>query len=327
MKARSRSGVGTATGKAIVLGEHLVVHGAAALAIPIPILVETATAHRGPAPTPVRQPTVGSMGLDMASLISDFAERFDVPAAVASGVVVEVSHVVPCGRRLGSSAAVVRAVVLALADLFECEPSAAQVYELVQSRERTAHGTPSGVDAAATGADGPIVFHRGAVRPVSPAPVGVFVVADSGEISATKDSVAEVAAILTADRDGLARRDWLVEQLDALVGRAAIDMQQGDLTALGAAMARNHDLLRGLNLSTPRLEGLIEAANTSGAMGAKLTGSGRVGCALALARDWVHAQVIGEAMLKAGAVATWAVALDSFAGRLTASASGREVAP
>ncbi len=151
--------------------------------------------------------------------------------------------------------------------------------------------------------------------------------ADSGEISATKDSVAEVAAILTADRDGLARRDWLVEQLDALVGRAAIDMQQGDLTALGAAMARNHDLLRGLNLSTPRLEGLIEAANTSGAMGAKLTGSGRGGCALALARDWVHAQVIGEAMLKAGAVATWAVAVDSFAGRLTASASGREVAP
>ncbi|EUA87862.1 mevalonate kinase, Erg12 domain protein [Mycobacterium ulcerans str. Harvey] len=61
----------------------------------------------------------------------------------------------------------------------------------------------------------------------------MFVVADSGEISATKDSVAEVAAILTADRDGLARRDWLVEQLDALVGRAAIDMQQGDLTALG----------------------------------------------------------------------------------------------
>lgn len=57
----------------------------------------------------------------------------------------------------------------------------------------------------------------------------------------------------------------------------------GDLAALGRAMNANHRLLRALEVSTPGLERLIEAAKAAGALGAKLTGGGLGGSIVALA--------------------------------------------
>jgi mevalonate kinase len=326
MKVCSASGVGTATGKTIVLGEHLVVHGSAALAVPISTLVETVRAQRISTPAKDSSSTVRLSGPGIDVLVSAFVDLFDVPAAVASDLVLEASGDLPYGRGLGASAAMARAAVMALSDLFGCEPTSAQVYDLVQLMERTTHGAPSGVDAAASGATAPIVFRRGLIRHVHPAPVGVFVVADSGEVSATKDSVASVGEALAADSEALVRRTKLVERVDALVAGAVVDLQRGNLTALGAAMNQNHELLQGLQLSTPGLERLVAAANASGALGAKLTGGGRGGCVLALARDSASAQIISASMVNAGAVATWAVALDSFAGEVPATSSGCDVA-
>jgi len=51
---------------------------------------------------------------------------------------------------------------------------------------------------------------------------------------------------------------------------------------LGLRMNRNHQLLRELNLSSPELEMLVEAARAAGALGAKLSGGGRGGNMIAL---------------------------------------------
>lgn len=326
MTMRSAAGVGTATGKAIVLGEHLVVYGSAALAVPVPTLVETVTARRILPADDVPAPSKCLPGTGIATLISDFAQLLDVPEAVATEVALEASHALPYGRGLGASAAMARAAVLALADLFERTPSQAQIYELVQSVERTAHGSPSGVDAVATGAEGPIRFRRGTFQSINPAPGGVFVIADSGAASATKESVARVAAKLVGDGKTVDLRHRLVEQVDALVARAVVDLERGNLVALGSAMRQNHEVLRGLELSTPGLERLVAAANAGGALGAKLTGGGRGGCVLALAADCTDAEVIAEEMVKAGAVRTWSVRLDSFSQQLPVNSSRHECA-
>ena len=96
-----------------------------------------------------------------------------------------------------------------------------------------------------------------------------------------------------------ARPDWARRTLDdvhALVLEAETAIRSGDLRALGGALDENHEILRSLNLSTPRLEGLCRAARSAGALGAKITGAGGGGCMVALATDADHASRIGRAL-------------------------------
>jgi mevalonate kinase len=70
-------------------------------------------------------------------------------------------------------------------------------------------------------------------------------------------------------------------------------------------MNRNQQLLRGLGVSTPELEHLIDTARNAGALGAKLSGGGMGGCILALVgptNGAVHTRErIAAALLTAGA--------------------------
>ncbi len=59
---------------------------------------------------------------------------------------------------------------------------------------------------------------------------------------------------------------------------------EGD-SELGSLMNRNHELLRQIGVSIPRLDRLVARAREAGALGAKLTGAGGGGCIIALCPD------------------------------------------
>lgn len=60
-----------------------------------------------------------------------------------------------------------------------------------------------------------------------------------------------------------------------------------------------------LGVSDKYLNGLVEKARISGALGAKLTGGGLGGCMIALAGSMEQAREIAEGLMKAGANQTW----------------------
>jgi mevalonate kinase len=66
-------------------------------------------------------------------------------------------------------------------------------------------------------------------------------------------------------------------------------------------MDQNHDLLRTLGVSSIELDQLCQAARQAGALGAKLSGGGRGGNMIALARP-AEAERVARALLHAGAV-------------------------
>ena len=70
-----------------------------------------------------------------------------------------------------------------------------------------------------------------------------------------------------------------------------LDVAQRELTLLG--------------VSDPGINLLVSAAKQKGALGAKLTGGGRGGCILALAKNQQHVKDLEEALLAAGAHQTW----------------------
>ena len=67
-----------------------------------------------------------------------------------------------------------------------------------------------------------------------------------------------------------------------MVVRGEKALLDGDLEALGACMDENHKLCQELTVSCPESDALVEAARAAGAVGAKMSGTGRGGLMLAL---------------------------------------------
>jgi mevalonate kinase len=76
-------------------------------------------------------------------------------------------------------------------------------------------------------------------------------------------------------------------------------LAKGELKKIGLLMNRNHLLLEEMDVSCPELEELVDIASRSGALGAKLTGTGRGGLMIALVTDETKGRV-ASAIEKAG---------------------------
>jgi len=93
------------------------------------------------------------------------------------------------------------------------------------------------------------------------------------------------ASVADLDRlDGLERRraEHVVRE-DERVLAAAARLREGDLRGLGPLLSESHASMRDLfEISTPELDAVCEAAEGAGALGARMTGGGFGGSAIAL---------------------------------------------
>jgi mevalonate kinase len=308
-------GTGRAHAKSILLGEHAVVYGAPALALPIPQLPVTASAgwsSRTPdEPGGVSFTMTGSASKRVGTQGSEGLRRLTTEFRAAMGMTggphldVIIDGAVPPGRGLGSSAACARAVVLALADLFGREVSERTTFDLVQTAENVAHGRSSGVDAMAVGASAPLLFRAGEAQELSVGCDGLFIIADSGVVASTKDAVDLL-------REGFQRhagaQERFVRRATELTDEARLALADGKPEELGSRLTDYHDLLRAAGLSTDRIEALVGAALAAGSLGAKITGGGLGGCVIALTQP-EQAREVTRQLHEAGAVQTWVVPL------------------
>ena len=226
----------------------------------------------------------------------------------AAGAVGTVTTTLPVGAGLSSSAALEVAVALALG--FTGSPVA--LASACQRAEHAASGVPSGIMdqlASAAGVAGAalLIDCTTLERTPVPLPSGVeVVVVHSGEARTLAGSAyaerrrqcevaeARVGPLRDATLDAVAsiadpvvrRRARHVVTENARVREAAAALAAGDVVAAGRAMAASHASLRDdFEVSTAALDRLVaELAATPGVHGARLTGAGFGGCAVALAR-------------------------------------------
>ena len=184
---------------------------------------------------------------------------------------------------IGASAAQVVALARAIGLALPKELSEDAINEAGYEGEKGYHGTPSGIDNTAATFGGVLRFERTDSAPrfdkkKIATPIRI-VYASTGITASTSKVVADVRAKKEADP---AWFDGLLAQYMRIFtnGEAALDA--GDMPALGRLLDANHDLCQQLTVSCKELDDLVDAARAAGALGAKMSGTGRGGLMLAL---------------------------------------------
>lgn len=289
------------------MGEHAVVYGQPAIAMPFSAVEITATVRQQGDALSVTcdfyQGLVHQMPKIWESL--KHAIRFSlyrIGAPTDPAIHIEISSTIPAERGMGSSAAVAVAVARALFSYYDKDLSDSELWDIVQSSEKIAHGNPSGIDAATTSGKSPIYFIKG--QPIEPIGLNLhayLLVADTGVTGNTLEAIQDVATLL----EGKPEVVQLVEQLGYLTLQAKDDLAHNRAELLGEKMNQAHTLLKELGVSDPSLDKLVNLAQAEGALGAKLTGGGRGGCMIALVKTEQEAQKLANKLTEAGASQTW----------------------
>ncbi|MGO2655087.1 MAG: mevalonate kinase [Pseudoclavibacter sp.] len=307
------AGVGQTVAKIILFGEHSVVYGYPAIAMPLRNLRMIARVE--PTTRPSELSSLGWVGpLDeaparFASIVRAVDAALEFAGHPNARLRIETHAEFPPERGLGSSAAAAGAVIRAVLNAFDVDVEPEDLFDLTQVAERIAHGHPSGLDATATSSQSPIHFQAGATTAVQINLSAWIVVADSGIHGSTRETVGHIRE--EHERCPEVTRPRLAE-LGRITAEAVDDVRAGDVSGLGQKMNDAHRLLAELGVSNARLDQLTAAARSAGAVGAKLTGGGRGGCVIALARTSADAKRIAAALGMAGATGTWVYAPHAY---------------
>lgn len=301
----------SAPGKIILFGEHAVVYGRPAIAVPVTGVGVTVTVSALPDNAPGRlHVTARQVGIDspLADLPADHPLSLAVTSTMAQMGVnhlpalrLEINSTIPIAAGLGSGAAVSAAIARALAAYTGMPLSDEQVSAVAYRVDQKHHGTPSGIDNTVIAYAQPIWFVRGlGFERLTVAEPFTVVIGDSGVSSPTGAVVGDLRKRRDADPE---RYEPLFDAVGAIAAQARALIEQGPSAALGPLMTRNHALLQTLDVSSPQLDRLVQAALDAGALGAKLCGGGRGGNMIALVTGQT-APYVADALQAAGAAGT-----------------------
>jgi mevalonate kinase len=308
-----KGATGRAHGKLILIGEHAVVYGKPAIALPFPSIEVSATIEGIPGVNMIAcdyyDGPLSAIPKKMFGIAACIKETLRVLNKPDNGLLIRLCSTIPLGRGLGSSTAVALAIVRGLFAYFEHQVEQAELMALVHIAEKHAHGNPSGIDMAAVSSEQPIWFQKG--EEIQSLQIGAhffLVVADSGRIGGTKDAVKGVKEKYQLNPE---KTQDTLNRLEKITYEVRDALFMGQLKLIGSLLNLAQEELKTLGVSDAGLNKLIDAARNAGALGAKLTGGGLGGCVLALVQTEEQAIKISNVFLETGAQRTWHFRLES----------------
>lgn len=295
-----------ACGKAIIVGEHAVVYGSRAIAMPLQV-------HR----MSVRL----RVGDEASKSVQFRISNHDVPAHVCEvvndafsalgikpfNVKIEGSHSLPIGAGLGSSATLCIITLQAIAKAAQIDLSRDRLAFLANKLERRFHGNPSGLDTAVVAYEKVISFKKGPeIREIAmkkihhdgPPCAWPFLIIDSGVRSSTLSMIQKAKPYFMGS-DG----EKVLQRFDDLTTKVESGLESGDPDLVAGGMNEAGQLLKAAGVVNDELRQLIDLCRDHGALAAKSTGAGGGGSIIALLNPHQQAQQkskIGAALLRHG---------------------------
>jgi len=307
----------SAPGKIILFGEHAVVYGRPALAVPVTqVHTDVDITDSDSAGIWIQAPDI-NLHAELNTLPSDHPIAsvihnlfFLSRVSPFPKLNIKITSTIPVASGLGSGAAVTVALTRALSAHIHYPMTDEQVNAFAYEIEKLHHGTPSGIDNTVITYAKPVYFVKRSPSPsgrgargeggIETFKVGqpfMIVIGDTGISAPTKESVGDVRKLWEADKT---KWESVFDQVGVIANAARDSIERGKMKELGELMNQNHTLLQEMTVSSPELDKLVTAARNAGALGAKLSGGGRGGNMIALV-EADRAEAVAKSLMDAGA--------------------------
>ncbi len=271
--------------KIILMGEHFVVYGVGAIALPFSSA--TASIQVWQDETDYIKSSLYTGSLDaspkMFEGLRDLILSLKQDLKIEHGVHVSIDSNIPLQRGMGSSAAISIGIAKAFYDYVQ-EPINKEALKAYASKaEDVHHSNASGIDIETILSKGPIVFQKAKEYiGIEEALDAYLLLVDSKIKGSTKIAVEQVYQF-TLEHPVTFNK--MLEDYQILLKEALDAYQNNQASRLGMVMNQNHQLLQALGISEPSIDEWIEDALDHGALGAKITGGGLGGCFIILLQD------------------------------------------
>ncbi len=282
-----------AHGKVIIIGEHSVVYGYDALAMPIKALHIKTTVE-----------DYNQMWMDTASYSGPFFDapnEYDGLKYVVKTILEKTTHKsplkitytgeIPIERGFGSSATVALGTTQAMNQFFDLNMSKQEIMNITNQAEMINHGKASGLDAATVNSDYLVFFNKKMGPKTLKEQLGAtLLIMDTGELGNTKEAVTQVRKIL--NESDTAKKN--MERLGELADITKTAWINHDPQTVGNVFNEAQEILHSFNISTDKIDQLQNIALSNHALGFKLSGGGLGGITITLCQDKAIAQNIAE---------------------------------
>lgn len=283
----------TSHGKVILIGEHSVVYGMDALAMPITALhiktdVEDAeqtwmdtARYNGPLfSAPNNYDGLKYVVKTMMSLANS-----------TKPVKLTYTGEIPMERGFGSSATVALATTKAMNSFYNLNLTEDKIMEITNHAETINHGKASGLDAATVNSDYLVFFNKKDGPKKLKSKLGAtLLIMDTGQLGNTKKAVSMVRTQLEENP----AEKQKIKRLGKLADMTIAAWKKQDRSTVGTIFNEAEDILVSFGLATDKIDKLRSISLQNGALGFKLSGGGLGGIVIALCDNQEVAKKIAE---------------------------------
>ena len=291
---RNRKGRGVSHSKIILMGEHSVVYGYPAIAIPLKNIQIECIVERSRVPFFHNEKDTLSTAVHTALKYLN-RKNENIKYKVISDI--------PPKRGMGSSAAVSIAAIRGVFYYFNRKVDNTTLEKLVNEAEIIAHNTPSGLDAKTCLSDSAIKFIKNKGFKNIDMNLGAYLlIADTGIHGHTRDAIMNIKNMGNKALPMLEKLGKLTEETEKFI-------EKKDVVNIGKNMIFAHEELKMLGVSIEKSDILVKTAIAEGAYGAKMSGGGLGGCIIALMESREKTEMTAKKLMEKGAVNIWIEAL------------------
>lgn len=296
-----KRGIGKSHSKIILIGEHSVVYGYPAIAIPLKkIEIECAIEEA------------------KSNFFYDETDTLSVAIFTAlkylkkenAKIKYKITSQIPQKRGMGSSAAVSIAAIRAIFNYFGENLEDELLEKLVNTAEIVAHKTPSGLDAKTCLSDKAIRFVKNKGFSYIDLNLDAYlVIADTGIYGNTGEAIQNVKNLGDKAELSLKKLGRLTDEMTRIltgnIENKEEKIRREKISKIGEIMTAANTELGKLNITIEKTELFVKTAIENGAAGAKISGGGLGGCVIALAENLEIMEKVKNGFTKCGAENIW----------------------
>lgn len=294
-----KRGIGKSHSKIILIGEHSVVYGYPAIAIPLKkIEIECAIEE---AKSNFFYDETDTLSVAIFTVLK-YLKKENVK------IKYKITSQIPQKRGMGSSAAVSIAAIRAIFNYFRENLEDELLEKLVNTAEIVAHKTPSGLDAKTCLSDKAIRFVKNKGFSYINLNLDAYlVIADTGIYGNTGEAIQNVKNLGSKAELSLKKLGRLTDEMTRILTGNIENKEEKikKISKIGEIMTTANTELGKLNITIEKTELFVKTAIENGAAGAKISGGGLGGCVIALAKNLEIMEKVKDGFTKCGAENIW----------------------